>query len=181
MISEIELTSPLPPDECIARLQAAIDHYSFRALVFGSKPVLGRVSLHSIHLRKRIDYQNSFQTVLSGWLEPDGSGTVFHGRTGMGLFIIVFMALLFSFLLLLGVLLFLATLIGANHVDNSLLIGVLLLLGLLAWGAGLIWFGRYLARGEDRFLIDFLAETLQVDRAKVTPQSQSVPAPGLKA
>jgi hypothetical protein len=32
---------------------------------------------------------------------------------------------------------------------------------LLAFGVGFVWFGRWLARDEERFLVDFVAEVLE--------------------
>ena len=64
---QVKLFSPLTPAECVSKLEAAIDYEGFMLLsfasIFGSKPVIGRVTESSIRLRKRIYYRNSFQNI----------------------------------------------------------------------------------------------------------------------
>jgi hypothetical protein len=49
----IALASPLPLEECLARLTAAIDREGFEKFLLDSKPVIGRIKGNWISLRKR--------------------------------------------------------------------------------------------------------------------------------
>jgi hypothetical protein len=162
-VSAVELISPLPPDECVARLRVAIDQ-GVMFSVFGSKPVIGWVFGRRVFLRKRIGYSNSFQTVLFGRIEPHGEGAVFRGTAGLHPFVVVFMAVWFGALVYGGVLICVAG-------DQDRLFANLAL-GLAAWafmgvfGALTVRFCRYLARAEWQFLVSFLAGLLEAPGAK---------------
>jgi hypothetical protein len=62
-VSAIELVSPLPPDECAARLREATDNEGLRSS-FGARPVIGRVSRRSVRLRKRIGFRDSWKPLI---------------------------------------------------------------------------------------------------------------------
>jgi hypothetical protein len=159
----VKLVSPLTPDECVARLRAATDRDGLLSW-FGSRPVVGRVSEGSVRLRKRIGYRNSFQTILTGSLEGCGGATLFHGRPGMSPLVTGFMAVWLGLTLLIGGV-FVAALI-AGRVG---LLGTVIPPLMLAFGAGLVWFGRWLARGEEAFLVAFVA---QVIGASLAPDAE---------
>jgi hypothetical protein len=159
-VTAIEVVSPFPPDECAARLLAAIDQEGFLSWR-GSRPVIGRVSGRSVRLRKRIRYRSSFQTFLTGTLEPQGEGSVFRGTAGMHPFVPIFMAIWFA-----GV--------GIAWVGTALVAAIQGLLGaggqpagvviltsvMMAFGVALVCAGRLLARGEEPFLVAFVADVL---------------------
>jgi hypothetical protein len=126
---------------------------------YGSRPVVGRVAGRSVRLRKRIGYRNSFQTFLTGTLEPRGEGTAFRARAGMHPFVAAFMAVWFAAILLIGGPVFVAAVRGVAAEANGL-VGLLAPPLMLVCGLLLVWFGRYLARGEEQFLVSFVAEVL---------------------
>lgn len=76
---DVELTSPLPPDECAARIRDRIDAGGGRPL-FAGRPVVGSVTGRSARLRRRLEYLNSFQTALEGSFDPQGGGSVSRGE-----------------------------------------------------------------------------------------------------
>lgn len=158
-VHTIELTSRLTPVECEERLRAAIDCDDLRWRL-GSRPVIGRVAHGSVRLRKRIEYRNSFQTILTARLEQSGDGTLLRGRAGMSAVTFGFMVVWVSAVMAISVLVLLA--------GDGKLTGLLLPLVMLAFGAGLVWLGRWLARNEAEFLIGFVSEAIAARRAQPT-------------
>jgi hypothetical protein len=159
-VSAVELVSPLPPDECIARLRGAVDPECL-FVAFGSKPLIGWVFRRRVFLRKRIVvYRNSFQTILIGRFEPHGAGSMFRGTAGLHPIVVVFMAVWFGALVCGGVMYCVAWVQGGLVGDPPLLgLAALALMGV--FGALVVRFGRYLARTERGFLVAFLADLLE--------------------
>jgi hypothetical protein len=163
-----KLVTALPPEQCLSRMSAAGDIAPslIRApsSVFGSKPVTGRATLTSLHLRKRIGYGNSFQTHLAASMSREEGGTVISGTLGMHPVTEAFMVIWFGFTVLIGGSLFVvslrALLAGDSASTQESWIGVLAFPAMLAFGYGLVRFGRHLARDEARFLKEFLIRTL---------------------
>ena len=166
----VELLSPLPLHECVVRLREVTggdDLWSWFGN-FGSREVVGHVSERSIRLRKRIGYKNSFQTILIGRLERHEAGTIFRGKARMATFLRCFMTVWFGGLVLIGGILSVAAVgqvlgFAAPAMQGNLplpLVPVIFIL-MLAFGVGLVRFGRWLARDEERFLVQFLADALE--------------------
>jgi hypothetical protein len=168
MNEQLQLYSPLPPDECARRISAAMDCerstlFSFAALT-GSHPISGRVEGSSIRLRKRIAYNNSFQTFLNATMRPEGAGTVIEGAFAMHPFTRFFMPIWFGGVILIGGFGFIISLLAAfTHSSDEQRSHLPFLLGppgMLFFGYLLVRFGRYLARDEAAFITDFLKQTL---------------------
>jgi hypothetical protein len=157
-MSAVELVSPFPPDDCAARLRETMDS-GLGTRLFGSRPVVGHVSGRSVHLRKRIGYGNSFQTVLVGRLEESDGRTVFRGNAGMHRLVAIFMGLWFCGVVLIGGLVFVSA-IGELLAGGGRPLVLIAPPLMLAAGVGLVRFGRWLARDEERFLVDFVAEVI---------------------
>lgn len=172
--NNIQLLTPLTPTECASRLTAAIDtqrsaFISFAGF-FGSRPVVGRVTESSLRLRKRIGYRNSFQSFLTATMQRGTEGTVISGEVAMHPFVRAFMFVWFSGVVLIGGTMFIATLgsllFGSGHWAQNSWLGVVIPPVMLAFGYGLIRFGRHLARDEAKFLTDFLIQTLDAHEQK---------------
>lgn len=165
--NRIQLLSPLTPAECVSRLAGVID--TERSAIFSlarSRPVVGRVTDSFLRLRKRIRYRNSFQSFLTATMRPEAGGTLISGEVAMHPFVRVFMFMWLGGVLLIGGTMFLATVgsmvIGSGSHHQNAWMGVVIPPVMLAFGFGLVCFGRYLAREEARFLKDFLIRTLDV-------------------
>jgi hypothetical protein len=157
-VTAIELVSPLPADECAVRLREATDRAGLLSWS-GNKPVVGRVSGRFVRLHKRILYRNPFQTYLAGSLESDGTGTVFRGNAGMDLNVTAFMVVWFALAVLIGGIIFVATIMELA-VGKGELVGLIAGPLMVTLGAGGVWFGRYWARGEEQFLVAFVMRVI---------------------
>ena len=170
IVNAIELVSPFPPDECVARLVAAIDHEGllfWRASLFwrGSMPVIGRVTGRSLRLRKQIGYLNSCQTLLTGTLAPQGQGSVFRGTTGMHPFVPVFVWIWFAFIAIIGIVTAVIAAVQwlSGGVGQPIRVIALATSAMIPFGVVLLCVCRMLAQGEKEFLVAFLRDVLAAD------------------
>jgi hypothetical protein len=131
--------------------------------------VVGQVTASTLRLRKRIRYNNSFQTRLTATMEPAGRGTLIRGKFALHPFTRVFLPIWFG-----GVLFFCAIAIvalvshpgGSPQGNGNGWMFLLIPLGMLVFGLALVRFGRFLARDEQRFLTEFLRQTLDAREAE---------------
>jgi hypothetical protein len=172
----IDLLSPLPPSDCVSRIAASINvprsslPYAER---FNSKQIVGLVTTSSLRLRVRIEYRNSFQSVLVAKLKPVADGTEIVGNIGMHLFVRVFLCVWFAGVFLIGGTIFFATardMIIGSRAPGSNWIGLIVPLIMLFFGFILVGFGRCIANTESDVLSGFLMKTLSA-----SPRGMSTP------
>lgn len=154
----LELYTPLSKEECLARLADAItiEKRLFGGALSARRPVRGKMTDSSLFIRKTIDYNNSGQIHLQATITPEGSGTVITGRFLIHPTVRLIGIVWFAGLGLIGMVATVSFLFRRGP-DIE---GVLTPLGMLFFGFLLTRFCRYLARGEDRFLADYLIKTL---------------------
>jgi hypothetical protein len=156
----VELRSPLTPDQCLVQLRLATDPY-WR--IFGSKPVIGWVRDHKFSGFKRINYRNSWQTHVAALIETGGTGSRITLRFRMHWFVLAFMVFWFSWVILIGGAIFIsgteAYMRGAASKDTW--VTVVVPSGMAVFGLALSMFGRWLARNEQAFLLDFIKSNLK--------------------
>ncbi|MDQ7248515.1 hypothetical protein [Dongia sedimenti] len=151
------LTSPLPVAECLTRLRGTVQS---EWAIFGHSPVVGRVGEKTFKLRKRLarGTYNSFQTYATGRLASNGASTLLTCRFGMHWFVMLFMALwLTPFLAI--IIFFVAVDLGNSRAPD--LESLLIPLVFASFGIALLGVGRAMARGERRFLLNFLEDTIE--------------------
>lgn len=166
----VELVSPLSHEACYSRITATIDR---PWTIMGDRSLIGYVSRTGLRVRKRIVYRNPFQVLLvAKFIEADGS-TRIHCRFSMQPFVIVFTAVWFGGVLLIGGSLFLMSLVGLILTYQSMPAGtwsaLLIPPLMLLFGLGLTRFGQYLARDERQFLLAFLCKTLMARLVEQAP------------
>jgi len=178
-----KLLTALAPEQCLSRLSAAgdIQHSLLRwpTSFFGSKPVVGLATTSALRLRKRANIDNSFQTHLVASMRAEAGGTAIVGTLGMHPAVEAFMVLWFGGVLLLGGSMFVMSLrtllAGTADSTQNVWMGILVPPLMLAFGYGLVRFGRHLARDEERFLRQFLISTLDAHEVDVTsPESRAL-------
>ena len=150
--SPVEMTSPLARAEVVRRLKDAVDS---DWVMFGGKPIVGRVDERSFRLRLRLKYRNSFQTFLFGTIVEDGRSTRLRCRVGMHPIAAAFMALWLTAVA--GLLIAALASMGSDPA-TALILGAPA--AMVAFGVALVWLGRWLARDEQRRLVAFLEQTV---------------------
>lgn len=137
---------------------------------FGSKPVLGHIGASTLIARKRIGFSNSFQTRLTANISPTPRGVEIQCRFGMAPIVTAFMLIWFAGVVLIGGAMMILAIIAllSGHVSGPLgYPGLALFIVapplMICFGIGLVRFGRWLARDERQFLIDFVKVTLAAE------------------
>ena len=138
-MATIDLVSPFSRSECLQRLQ---ERSGDRSCPYTS--VIGSIGENSFWLEQKISYRNSFQTRLRAEFVEEAGGTRIHCRIGMQPLVTGFMMVWFA-----GVTFAPIATGFTPHV-----------LGMLLAGAGLVAFGRFAARDERGYLIEFLCNSL---------------------
>jgi hypothetical protein len=154
-----ELVSPLPLGECVRRLRAATDG---QWAIAGSKPVLGFVGDKSIRLRRRTEYRQGSCWVSGNFIEEFG-WTRLVGRTGLHPALRGVLEIWIGVVLVLGsAVVFKAARFALSEGATSqmLWLGIALPLVMLGCGVVLLIAGEYFPADEPRFLIDFVARTI---------------------
>lgn len=162
-MTNVTLETALSRAACVERFNAAVDQpWSFSK----THEARGRAKPDSLWLIKNIDYRNSWQTVLRARLEDRGSGTRIECRFGIARFVLVFTVLWFGFALLIA-LTALVTWTEGAHEQFGWLGAALFPLPAVA----LVAVGRWFARDEKAFLIDFICQEIDA-RAVDSPVSR---------
>jgi hypothetical protein len=160
--TSVELQSPLPPAQCLDRLKQDTDSYW---KLFGDKPVIGRVHGSKFSGYKRINYRNSFRTQVRAVIEANGNGCHIILRFGVHPFVLVFMAFWLTCVLGIGAPLgWNAYIHGVASKENLMSAAIPLFMGV--FGVCLYVFGRWLARNEQAFLLEFMMTSLAAKMAR---------------
>jgi hypothetical protein len=160
-----DLVSPLPLAECVRRLREATDS-SFA--IAGSKPVLGTVRETAVRLRRRSYYRQSSQCWLSGKFVEDGGLTRLHCTVGMHPVMRTLLEYWVGAVALAGGYVFLRSLrlfFNAHGAlpdpwPDYLWLGLVVPPLLLGFGAVLLAFGDHNFGSDPRFLVEFVARTI---------------------
>jgi hypothetical protein len=167
----IVLRTNLSAEECLRRLGEAAD-VGKRAIFAlsgykGSKPVLATFDGNRFKLWKRIYYRNDFRPYFYGMLVPQDRGCRIEGYFDVDRWMKLFMWFWLAFVVLTGLPVFIATMSQPIRSDGW--IGAVVPLGLILFGVFLPKFGRWIARGQEAFLKEFIEATLAA-----TPDAGSV-------
>src|SRR5665213_2701447 len=154
-----DLISPLSREECVQRLRSKIDP------AWGGT-VVGSVGDTSFRLRKPIYYRNSFQYSLSGRLIDENGQTRLHCRIGLHPLVRAFLVVWFGGVLAAcaAISIRMASVLAGGSLPENMWPGVMIPFLMLAGGVALVMAGKYLARDERAFLIDFLRRSVEAQK-----------------
>lgn len=175
--SIIVLHSALAPSAVADALNREIDSEQWTPFGFrGSRDVLGKVVGNRLRLRKRRFYrQNCFAGMFYGTFEPEPGGTRIEGHFDSPLLPRCFMWFWLAGAVLLGTPMFLAALIDVvrrtHYGSGDEWVGLLVPPCLVAAGIGLPVIGRLQGRTDERFILQFIQETLAARVEDHTHQS----------
>lgn len=176
---EYNLTTSMPIDECLNKLEASSEKHSmfgqFLQYSYPNYPSSGKpeIKIHGNKFRLFIKFekllnQNSFHTFFYGELSPSVNGTIVKGKFKMHPFIRAFMAIWFGGAIIGGGVIFIVSLIhllglgaivGGTYEGNPIW-GVIIVPLFIAFGYGLVKFGKSLSKKEEEHLVKFLKSTL---------------------
>lgn len=156
----VTLHSPLSPQACLDRLRAGTGSI-WNPLAAWTSALRGSVNETGFRVVRAIHYRNSMQSEASGTWTNEGSGTRIEITFAMNRIGAVAMSIWLAFV---GVFAIVWTLVP--HASSSHT-GRLAAPWLVEWipywmllfGIGLVYFGRWLARGDNAFLLEFLSRT----------------------
>ena len=168
VLKPIELTTLLSIDECVNRIDAAIDG---NFTIFGSKAAIGSTSAAGFKIRKRIWYRNSFQTILRAELVSEGAATRIRCSFGMAWLVLAFMAVWFG---MAGI--FVVTALWGSLATSTPSPAGFVIFLMPALGAVIVIVGRWFARNEAQYLVDFVCRTLDAQKTSpvTAPQSSTI-------
>lgn len=129
----------------------------FTMSVDSDRPLYGRVTDRGFSLSVRIPYRNSFQTVAVGRFHDEAGQTRVNVHFGMSKWAKLFMAVWLGFVSVAAV----GMLIGVATGQAPMSAWILLPFGMIAFGIGIVGFGRWLARHEERKLRELLTGLLE--------------------
>lgn len=161
------LRSPLSAEVCAERLGAVTDGL---LSLMGTRPMIGSVNAQILSARRRLNYRNSFQTVIHAELEPAGSGTTIRARFGAMLLAKVFMALWLLMALLIGAGFFFAVVGGALQGVSAW--GALFPFLFVGFGVLMIVVGRWAARNDESILLEIVREATQATVVERDPGNE---------
>ncbi len=164
------LTTVLPADECLRRVQAELAPVFSFSSAAASKRLVGSSYANSVSLRYRIDYRNDFRRVLNLTFVPTATGTEAFGAFVISPFILIFLAIFCGFtgLIALG---FLVSLLSGNlkltHTSADFL--NLIPVGMFLFAPALLVAGLALSRSSERQALDLLKQLLEATELAAAP------------
>jgi hypothetical protein len=174
---QVALHSDISISECLNRISNAID--TPRWTVFslsgyqGSRPVLGKIEGDRIRLEKRRYYRNSFAPYFYATLSEQEHGTRIEGHFDSPPLVKVFMRIWFVFVVAIGIPIFILSLkdifLKTDTGSGDPIVGVLVPPVLIVFGILLPKIGRWFARSEEGFILNFLQRILPA-RLDMSPQ-----------
>ena len=160
MSSKFEIHSPLPPTDVLARLRENVGAdlpLLMWPVTYPSRKLRGWVGEHYFAVRLKTVYGNSFAAVCRGTIESTPTGSLLTAHVGIS-YVTAFFLVVWT----------LGVLVSAIHAisqrdGEAALTSVIMLVA----GVGLVSFGRRLATGEARGVVQRLREILNA--ANPTP------------
>jgi hypothetical protein len=166
----IFLRTDLSPEECLRRLGEATDvaQWGFSLSGYrGSKPVLAKFDGNRFKLWKRIYYRNDFRPYFYGTLVPQDRSSRIQGYFDVDRWVKIFMWVWLGFVILSSIPVFIVSV--SRPIRGDAWVGVIVPIGLILFGIFLPKFGRWIGRGQETFLKEFLETTLAA-----TPDAGSI-------
>ena len=170
--AEFIFHSPLAPKQAIEALRAGADeeHWAFSFSGYeGDLPVVGKFREERFRLRKRIYYNNAFARQFYGELLPEPNGTRVQGYFASNLSTRIFAWVWFLPVIWVCLRILFKSgsdLLRGGFLADQRLFGGLIPFGILAGGLLIVFVGRLLSRGGERFIVEHVQDTLNASVEK---------------
>jgi hypothetical protein len=130
----------------------------------GSRPVLGEVTGNTFRLQKRRYWRNDFAPHLYGQFRSEAGGSRIEAEFDLSRWVKSFMRIWLAGAVVLGVPMFMLSaldfLTGSHHTTGDNRLGLIVPPALVLWGFLLPRIGRFFAQGDERFLLEFLSQSV---------------------
>ena len=164
--SRLTLYTKLRPEECRLRLERLLAP-AFALSPRRERPITGRVSNEGFSIKRFISYRNGFQTAAVGRFKQNDQGTVVslclgvtrEARTFAFAWLMIAVLLIIVPLVLISINMYLTSTAHLDSLTAVILVGSVFV---VIWCV-VVGFGRWLARGEASYLLDFLKSTLDAE------------------
>jgi hypothetical protein len=155
---KFELQSPLTPDRVVETLAGSVEPKRWLRLRGGDCPFQGKVTESEFEISRIIRYRNSFLPQIRGTIAPDRAGSRVSISMRLHYFVLVFMALWFSFVAMGCAISIVALALGSGNA-----IGVVITAGMVVFGWALcVGSFTFEARKAERLLTELLRANLVV-------------------
>jgi hypothetical protein len=166
MKKRIVLHSGLAPTAAVDALRRCMDEEQRTLFSLsgykGDKPVLGVVARSSFRLQKRRYWRNDFAPHFYGQMMPEPGGTRIEGHFDLSEWVKVFMWVWLGGVAVLGIPMFIVTLIKVLNgtQTESDLVGLIAPPAMIVFGFVLPRIGQLLGKGEEAFILQHLQNVL---------------------
>ena len=130
----------------------------------GERPLLGNIGADEFRLRKRRYFRNDFAGVFYARFMPEPGGTRIEAYFDSPRWVRYFMRVWLAGAVLLGAPIFIMSLLDAttnsHYTTGDSWVGVIVPPALVLFGIVLPKIGQLLSRGEERYILQYLQETL---------------------
>ena len=130
----------------------------------GSLPVLGEVTGTTFRLQRRRYWHNDFAPNFYGEIQTEASGSRIEAHFDVSRWVRTFMRFWLAGVVLLGGPIFVLSVLdyftGSHHTSGDNRIGLIVPPALVLWGFLLPRIGRWFGVGDERFLLEFVQQTL---------------------
>lgn len=167
----------LSVDQCLDRISTIADSARFTIFSLssyvGSKPLLATIKGRDVTIWKRIYYRNDFRPYFYGRVVPEPNGARLEGHFGMNRWAKIFMAVWIGIVVATTLPMLIQFFKDTGVRERTL---DLTPLYMLAFGFLLPKFGRWIGRGQERFIVEQLEKALG-SRAEITDESAPTTPP----
>jgi hypothetical protein len=179
--ARMKIQSPLSVEECVTLLKnATVNDSLFGTMFISTGTIICKINGSNFRLRQKRSYGNSFGPYFYGKLSQIETGTEISGEFRIHPFVITFMSIWFGCVILIGGIMAVASFgqMITGHYDHAKsanpLVGIIVPVIMLVFGAALVKFGKLLGRAEEVKMTSFLQETFAANKApSLTALAQS--------
>ena len=145
----------------------------------GERPLLGEIGEDTFRLRKRRYYRNDFARQFYARFTPEAGGTRIESYFDVPRLARFFMRAWLTGAVLIGTPIFLMSLLdlttSSHYMTGDLWVGLVVPPALVLFGTFAPKVGQFLSRGEERYILQYVQETLATRLEEPTPTASHAP------
>ena len=139
----------------------------------GSLPILGEVTEATFRLQRRRFWRNDFAPQLYGKFQTETGGSRIEACFDMSPWVKMFMRIWMIGVAVIGAPIFVLSALdlitGSHYISGDRYVGLIVPPAMITWGLLLPRIGRLFGQADERFLLDFIQQTLAAQVEKQVP------------